>query len=384
MKFLPLLLRNLLRRKVRTVFTVLCVLVAFLLFCYLAAIDLAFSLGVDVAGADRLVVIHKTSLILPLPVSYAERFAALPGVRDVAHATWFGGKYQDKENQFPVFAVDAERFLRLYPEYVLPPEQLQAWLEDRTGAIVGRTTADRFGMRVGDRVPLQGTIFRPPGGDVWSLTIRGIYEPASRGVDGSLFAFHWDLLNEGREFERDLVGWYIVRVADPARAPEVARAIDTATANSFYETETSTEKAFVDGFAKQIGNIGRILRFVATAVFFTILLIAGNTMAQAVRERTGELAVLKTIGFTDGVILALVLAESLLLAAVGGGLGLGLGYGLIAWHGDPTRQFFPVFHVPGHRVVLGIGLILALGLVAGLPPALRAMRLRIVDALRRS
>jgi putative ABC transport system permease protein len=382
-KYLPLVLRNLLRRKVRTVFTLLCVLVAFLLFCYLAAIDLAFSLGVDVTGADRLVVIHKTSLILPLPVSYVGRISAIPGVVDVAHATWFGGKYQDRENQFPIFAVDPERFMRLYPEYLLPPEQLQAWLADRTGAIVGRGTAERFGMKVGDRVPIQGTIFRPPGGDIWAFTIRGIYEPAKRGVDDTLFAFHYDFLNEGRDHSEDLTGWYIVRVADPEQAAQVARAIDTTFANSFYETETSTEKVFVEGFAKQIGNIGRILRFVATAVFFTILLVAGNTMAQAVRERTSEMAVLKTVGFTDGIVLALVLAESLALSILGGGLGLALGYGLISWQGDPTGRFLPVFYMPGHRVVLGIVLILALGLVSGLLPAVRAMRLRIVDALRR-
>jgi putative ABC transport system permease protein len=383
MKYLPLVLRNLLRRKVRSVFTLLCILVAFVLFCYLAAIDHAFALGVDVTGADRLVVIHKTSLIMPLPVSYLGRISAIPGVADVAFAVWFGGKYQDKENRFPIFAVEPERFMRMYPEYVLPPEQLQAWLADRTGAIVGRHTAEKFGMKIGDRVPIQGTIFRQRSSDIWELTIRGIYEPQKRGVDDTLFAFHYDFLNEAREHSEDLVGWYIVRVDDPQHAGDVAHAIDTTFANSFYETQTSTEKVFVEGFAKQIGNIGKILRFVLTAVFFTILLIAGNTMAQAVRERTSELAVLKTVGFTDGVTLALVLAESIALSALGGGLGLALGYGVIWWFGDPTGGFLPVFFVPGRWVLVGLGLILALGLTSGLVPAFRAMRLRIVDALRR-
>ncbi len=385
MKYLHLVWRNLLRRKIRTIFTVLSVTVAFLLFAYLAAISLAFSLGVDVTGQDRLLTIHKVSLIQPLPLSYLGRIQATPGVVDVAFATWFGGKYQDEhEGRFGIFPVDPEDFLRLYAEYVLPEEQKQAWYANRTGAVVGRKTAEDFGWKVGDRVPIQGTIFRQvSGADTWEFEIEGIYDGAERGVDETLFLFHWEYFNEAREFGRDLVGWYILRIDDPENAAAIASRIDINFANSSYETETTTEKAFVQGFANQIGNIGAILRGVLTAVFFTILLVAGNTMAQSVRERTSELAVLKTLGFSDLKVLGLVLAESMCLSAIGAGCGLALGY-LMVQAGDPTGGGLQVFQVRPGDLAIGAMLALLLGLGTGTLPAIQAMRLRIVDALRRT
>ncbi|MFQ5717951.1 MAG: ABC transporter permease [Acidobacteriota bacterium] len=385
MRFAHLVWRNLLRKKARTLFTLLSIAIAFILFAHLSAIGQAFSLGVEVAGADRLMVIHKVSLIQPLPVSYGARLKNIPGVADATHATWFGGKYQDEhEGRFGIFPVVPEEYLRTYPEFVLPEEQKIDWFADRTGAVVGRQTADDFGWKVGDRIPIQGTIFRRTGGnDTWEFTIDGIYHGAKQGVDETLFLIHYDSFNESREAlaGKDLVGWYIVRVEDPEHAAEIADRIDVEFANSAAETETSTEKAFVQGFANQIGNIGAILRAVMTAVFFTILMVAGTTMAQSVRERTSELAVLKTLGFSDGRILWFVLQESLLIAGLGGGLGLGLGW-LMVQGGDPTGGYLPLFAMPASHVGLGVALIVLLGLTSGLMPALQAMRLRIVTALR--
>jgi len=383
-KYAPLIFRNLLRRKARTLFTVLSVAVAFVLFAYLGAIRAAFTLGVEVIGVDRLVTIHKVSLILPLPVSYLERLRAVPGVLEATHATWFGGRYQDVENQFAVMPVIPEEFLRLYPELLVPEDQRKAWIGDRAGALVGRKVAERFGWKVGDRVPIQGTIWRrADGSETWEFVVDAIYEGKEKGVDETQFFFHYDYFNEAGAFEQDLVGWYILRVADPETSDEVAKRIDAAFANSAYETKTTTEKAFVQGFANQIGNIGAILRAVLTAVFFTILLVAGNTMAQSVRERIGELAVLKTLGFSDAKILGLVLGESVLLSGVAGGFGLLLGWTLVVVGGDPTGQYLPSFYLPRADAVLGAVLVMALGLASGILPALHAMRLSIVDGLRR-
>ena len=383
MKFLPLVWKNLFRRKVRTLFTVLSIVVAFILFAYLAAIRLAFSSGVEVAGADRMLVIHKISLIQPLPESYLGRVASIVGVDDISHMSWFGGVYQDPRNFFfAQFAVDPESYLRLYPEIVLTDAEREAWLRNRTGAIVGRSTADRFGWEVGDRIPIQGTIFRTRDGPTWEFTIDGIYDAGVEGYDTSTFYFHHEYLMEANDLGQRFIGQFIIRVDDPARSVDVAAAIDERFANSPAETRTSTEQAFLQGFADQIGNIGAIVTAVLSAVFFTILLITANTMAQAIRERTGELAVLKTLGFTDRGVLALVLGESLAIAVAGGAAGLGIGFLLIDL-GDPTGGFLPTFVIPRRDLAVGGVLVVLLGLAAGALPAAQATRLRIVDALRK-
>jgi putative ABC transport system permease protein len=381
-KYFHLVWRSLLRRKVRTLFTALSILVAFLLFGALMALRVAFTLGIDLAGADRLVMIQKVSFIQPLPLSYKGRITAAEGVSAATHSSWFGGVYQDPKNFFAQIAVEPEPFLQMYPEYVLPEDQKRTWYGNRTGAIVGRSLADRFGWKVGDRIPLQPTIWRKADGSAWEFTIDGIYDAGARGTDVTQMFFHYDYLNESREFGRDLVGWYVVRVSNPDEADRVAQRLDALFANSPSETKTSTEKAFVQAFASQIGDIGAILMAVLVAVLFTILVVAGNTMAQSIRERTNELAVLKTLGFTDGHLLGLVLFESCLLAALGGGIGLALAW-IVTQGGDPTGGFLPAFYLPGRAIAIGIGLILALGIAAGLLPALQASRLRIVDALRR-
>jgi putative ABC transport system permease protein len=321
---------------------------------------------------------------MPLPIGYVGRIQAVEGVVDATHASWFGGKYQDlPEGRFPVFPVEPAAYLRLYPEFVLPEEHKQAWLANRTGAVVGRKTADELGFKVGQRIPIQGTIFRKADGtDTWEFTLEGIYEGAERGLDETQFLFHYEYFNEARADLKDYVGWFIVRVDDPQNAKALADRIDARFANSPEETETTTEKAFLQGFANQIGNIGKILRTVMTAVFFTILLVAGNTMAQSVRERTSELGVLKTLGFSDAKVLALVLAESSILACAGGAAGLLLGW-LMVQSGDPTGGYLAIFHLPNRDLALGGVLTVGLGVASGLLPALQAMRLPIVDALRR-
>jgi putative ABC transport system permease protein len=382
-KYLSLVFANLRRKKVRTIFTLFSIAVSFFLFGIIQAFKTSLSAGVDVAGVDRLIVIHKVSLIQPLPISYGARIAQIPGVTLVAHANWFGGIYQDPSNFFPQLAVDPEPYLALYPEYLIPEEQKKAWFADRTGVLVGRTIADRFGWKVGDRIPLQGTIYRKRDGtDTWEFTVDGIYDGKEKGTDTTAFLFHYDYLDEARGAGQGLVGWYVIKVADPERSVEVARAIDAAFANSPYETKTSTEKAFAKSFADQIGNIGAIAVAIASMVFFAMLLVAGNTMAQAVRERTNELAVLKTVGFTDGKVLGLVLAESCTLAVVGGGVGLAAAW-LFTQRGDPTGGLLAVFYLPGADLALGVAFVLLLGLVTGLLPGVQAMRLQIVDALRR-
>jgi putative ABC transport system permease protein len=358
-------------------------MVAFILFAYLGAIRTAFDYGVSLAGVDRLVVRHKVSIIQPLPTSYEARIERLDGVADAMHLTWFGAIYQEPRNFFGQMPVNPEELMKMYPEIVLPKEQLDAWLKTRTGAIAGRKTAERFGWKVGDKIPLMGTYWRSKQGDrLWTFDLVGIYDGARKETDTSNFYFRYDYFDEMRTRGQGRIGWYAIRVKDPKDAEAVAKAVDGEFANSPFETRTETEGAFVKGFAEQAGNIGAIVIFVLTVVFFTILLVAGNTMAQAVRERTSELGVLKAIGFTDGQVLGLVLAEALLIAVVGGGIGLALG-ALFVGAGDPTGGALRVFVLRPVYVAFGILCIVLLGFVSGLLPALQAMRMNPVDALRR-
>jgi len=391
MKYWHLIWSNLKRRKLRTLFTVLSILVAFVLFGVLGAINVAMNMGVELAGVDRLVLRHRVSLIRLLPISYQSRISSVEGVAAATHATWFGGIYQDPKNFFPQMPVDPESYLAMYPEFLLPEEQKKAWLEDRTGAVVGRSTARRYGWEVGDRIPLQGTIWRKKdGGDTWEFTIRGIYDGAAQGTDTTQFLFHYDYFDEARWAGQGLVGWYIIRVDDPAKAAEIADRIDDEFANSPDETRTSTERAFVQAFANQVGNIGAIVTAVLSAVFFTILLVAANTMMQSVRERTNELAVLKTLGYSRRLVLVLVLAESLAIAGLGGLLGLGTAWLFIEFLGwvflhmpDPSGGLLQNIYFPLTWIGAGLMIAVALGLLSGTIPAVQAMRLRVVDALRR-
>jgi putative ABC transport system permease protein len=381
-KYLPLLWKSLWRKKLRTLFTLASVFVAFLLFGLLMTIRAAFSFGVDIAGLDRLVLIHKVSLIMPLPVSYLDRLRSTEGVSLAGHQTWFGGVYQDPSNFFAQMAVLPDTFLKLYPEFKLSPEQVAAWQADRQGAVVGVDLARRFNWKVGDRIPIQATIWQPKQGQVWEFNIVGLYD-GDPGVDKTQFFFRYDYLDENRRNGQGLVGWYVVKIADPSQAQAMASRFDDMFANSSVETKTTTEKGFVEGFAKQIGDIGAIMIAVSTVVLLMFGLVAASTMAQSVRERTSELAVLKTLGFTGPAILALVLAESLFIAVLGGGIGLALAW-LIAEQGDPTGGLLAVFVLPARDVWIGVSLMVAMGVLAGVMPAVAAMRLKITDALRRN
>jgi putative ABC transport system permease protein len=382
MKFLPLLWSSLWRKKIRTIFTLLSVFVAFLLFGLLMTIRTAFSFGVEIAGLDRLVLIHKVSLIMPLPISYLERLRATEGVTLVTHNSWFGGVYQDPSNFFAQIATEPEPFMKLYPEFHLPPDQMKAWLSDRQGAVVGVDLAKRFNWKIGDRVPLVGTIWQPKKGQVWEFNVVGLYD-GDPGIDKTQFLFRYDYLNENRRAGDGLVGWYIVKIADPSQAQQMAAKFDGMFANSSAETKTTTEKGFVEGFAKQVGDIGAIMIAILVAVLFTMMLVAANTMAQSVRERTSEVGVLKTLGFSNASILVLVLSEAVLIAVIGGGLGL-LAAWLFVQRGDPTGGMLPIFILPPRDVAAGAVLIVLLGLASGVLPALNAMQLKITDALRRT
>lgn len=378
MKYLALLWANLKRKKIRTTLTIGSFLIALMLFGVLAAVHAAFYQGIEVAGADRLVVINRTSLIQPLPLSYRERLLQLDGVKAVTHASWFGGVYQDERNFFPQFAIETESYRQMFPEFAIPDEQWKAFEGDRQGCVVGAATAKRYGFKLGDRIPIKGTIFQ----GMWEFNVRAIYAGTRQGDDETQFWFHKTYLEEnGPAFFKGLVGWYTVKVDDPDQAGAVGKAIDTRFANSSFETKTEPERAFAAAFMKQMGNIELLLLTIGGVVFFTLLLVTGNTMATSVRERTAELAVLKTVGFSDRFVLGLVLAESLLIALQGGLLGV-----LAAWGIAPgLSQAMPgmMFFLPTRDLVLGVVLTVVVGLAAGLVPAWSAMRLRVVDALRR-
>ncbi|MCG6861771.1 MAG: ABC transporter permease [Chromatiaceae bacterium] len=383
MKFLGLLLSGLRRKKTRTILTLLSITVAFVLFGYLAAIKQGFDMGVSVAGADRLITRHRVSLVRLLPESYEARIERIQGVVNAVHSTWFGGVYQKPTNFFAQIAVPPEEFLDVYPEYLLDDEEKAAWLETRTGAIAGRVLADRYGWKVGDRIPLEATIWtKKDGGQTWDFDLVGIYEGAEKGTDTSQFFFRYDYFDEARLMGAGMVGWYTLRIDDPENAARVAAEIDEEFANSPSETKTEPEGAFLQGFANQLGNIGIMLKAILSAVFFTILLVTGNTIAQSVRERTQEIAVLKALGFTHIGVLFLVLAEAMLIVGVGGFSGLALAW-LLTTYGDPTNGALPVFFIPLADLAIGILIVLLMGLAAGILPAIQAQRLRIADALRR-
>jgi putative ABC transport system permease protein len=379
MKFLPMVLANLRRKKIRTVLTLGSFVVAFFLFGLLGAIGYGFRQGIDVAGADRLVVIGRTSIIQPLPLAYFERLKRLPGVKDVAHSTWFGGVYQDPKNFFAQFAIVPEDWRRMYPEFRVDEPQWKAFLDDRQGCVVGAKLAVRFGWRVGDHVPLKAPGYLGGGG--WDFNVRAIYRGSRRNDDESQFWLRHDYLYEkAPPYWRGIVGWYVVRVADPDRATAIAKAIDVEFGNSASETRTQTESAFAAAFVRQMGNIEFLLRAIGSIVFFTLLLVTGNTMAIAVRERTNELAVLKAIGYSDRFILGLVLVESVLIAVVGGAVGLWLAHGVTT---QDITQGLLLLYLPTSALLAGVLIALGTGILAGLLPALGAMRLSVVDALRR-
>jgi putative ABC transport system permease protein len=381
MKYFRLLQVSLMRRKFRTVLTVGSFAVAMFLFGLLAIVQLAFNQGVEIAGADRLIVMNKTSFIQPLPLSYMNRLKTIPGVKEVTHSTWFGGIYQDERNFFPQFAIDVDTWRSMYKEFDVPDDGWNTFVKDRQGAVAGQGLADRFGWKVGDRIPIKGAIF--PG--TWQFNLDAIYKGTRQADDTSQFWFHYDYLNEAIDSAstwKNVAGWYIVRLDNPDDAVNVISKIDAMFSNTTWQTKSATEKNFYANFAKQMGNIQLLILSIGGVVFFTLLLITGNTMAIAVRERTAELAILKAIGFSNAFVLWYILAESVTIALLGGVAGIVLAKAFTLG-GDPTHGMLPLFYLPLGRMFLGIAAALAVGALAGLLPALSASRLRVVEALRK-
>ena len=384
MKYFHLIWSALFRRKTRTIFTLISIIAAFLLFGLLNAVRVAFTSGSNsLAGNERLVVASRFSIMTGLPESLKGRIANIPGVDSVGHENWFGGVYQDPKNFVFSFAVD-EDYLATNPDIVLTPEQRKAFADTRDGALIGEALAKRYNWKVGQKVPLQSQIFPRKNGDkTWPFTIVGIYKTAKDAPNGidQMFFLHWKYFDEANLYSQHEVGWYVVKLADPKQADKVAHTIDALSANSDHETKTQTANAFNASFAKQVGNIGLIVEAIMAAVFFTLILLTGNTMAQAVRERIPELAVLKTIGFSNRSVLALVLAESILLLLIGGLIGVAIASVLAPGLAKGSGGMIQLPPIGASSWLEGVVLMILIGIVVGVLPALRGMRLKIVDAL---
>ncbi|MDQ7761941.1 FtsX-like permease family protein [Xanthomonas sontii] len=382
MKYFSLIWAQLFRSKTRTVLTLFSVIVAFLLFGLLDSVRVAFTAGGSVEGVNRLVVASRLSITQSLPVRLEAQIRSVPGVRDVTYAMWFGGIYKDPKDFFPNFSV-APNFFDVYSEYEMPPEQLKAFRDTRTGAAVGEALAKKNGWKVGDVIPLQATIFPRGGSNDWPLELKAIFRAKDRAnvqAENQLM-MNWKYFDESNDYIKGRVSWYTVRLDNPEHASRVAQAIDALSANSDHETKSQTESAFQQAFVKQFADIGLIVTSIMGAVFFTLVLLTGNTMAQAVRERIPELATLKTLGFQDRTVLTLVIVESVLLIVLGGLLGMALAAAAIPVLASASRGALPVHAVPLQTWLIGTALMLVIGVVVGLLPALRAQRLKIVDAL---
>lgn len=382
MKYLHLIWASLFRKKLRTVLTLLSIIVAFFLFGLLQSVAQAFGNVAEQTQADRLITNSRYSIIDLLPQSYLRQIAAVPGVRAVSHATWFGGSYQDQQAQFAIFPVEHESYLQVAPEIKVAPDQIDAWKRTRTGALVGRSLAAKYGWNIGDKVPVTADIWPLANGDlVWTFDIVGLYDNTVDANNGEqALIFRHDYFDEARQFGKGRVGWFILKIDDPNNADAISRQIDALFQNSEAETKTQTEAAFAQGFIKQIGDISLIVTAILGAVFFTILVLTGNTMSQALRERIPEFGILKTLGFGNGQVLAFVLTEALLLTIVGGLIGLGLAK-LMATGMQSTLAQFGVSSIGWPVIWRALVVMLLLGLAVGLLPALRAMRLKIIDAL---
>ena len=386
MSGMGLMWANLFRRKTRTFLTLFSLLVAFLLFVLLRAVAAPFAGGgVSVDGADRLVVTSKYSIIDLLPLSQLAEIQRVPGVEAVTHQTWFGGNYQDPANFFPKYPVEPRAYFDMYPEFAIDPAQLDAFESTRTGIVVEEGMLARFGWSLGDRIPIEGDIWSlKDGSRLWQFDLVGTYRHRDPGEAAPVsLLMHYDYFDEARSFEEGAVGWYTVRVSDPEQAPAISGAIDALFENSPSPTKTSTEAEFARSFAAQIGDIALMATGILSAVFFTILLLTANTMSQSLRERIPELAVLKTVGFSDARTSLLVVGESVLLCVLGALLGVGLGALLLPVASVATQQFMGPVSMSLDILLQSVAFAVALGLVVGALPALTAQRLRIVEALRR-
>jgi putative ABC transport system permease protein len=381
MKFSSLIFANLFRKKIRLMLTVGSFAVALFLFAFLAVVRNAFNRGADVAGADRLVVIDRVSIINLIPLKYRDQILQIPGVKSITHDNWFGGVYQDEKNFFPQFVIDPENQRQVFSELIVPDDEWNAFVKDRQGAIAGAKTAERFHWKIGDRIPIKTTLY---GGGSWDFNLDGIYHGERPEMDETQFWFQWDYFEEKvPEAVKGQIGWYTLRVNNPDDSVRIAKAIDDKFANSANETKTETESAFAAGWVKQFGNIQFLILSIGSVVFFTLLLVTGNTMAISVRERTAELAVLKAIGYSGPRVLIFILAESLVIALFGGLLGLGLALVMVPLLAAKLNGMLPQLVLEPSILLLGLLAALAVGIASGILPGLGAMRLRVANALRR-
>jgi len=381
MKFARLIFANLFRKKVRLILSIGSFAVALFLFAFLSIVRGAFLGNAELASANRLVTINRTSIINLIPLSYKDKILRIPGVSYVTHNNWFGGIYQNENNFFPQFVIDPETQRQVFPELVVPDDQWASFLKDRQGAIAGAKTAKRFGWKVGDRIPIKTTLY---GGGAWEFNLVGIYHGTRAQDDETQFWFQWDYFEEKIPAAvKGQIGWYVIRIAKPEDAPRIAKAIDSQFENSPNETKTEAESAFAANWVKQFGNIQFLIVTIGAVVFFTLLLVTGNTMAISVRERTAELAVLKAIGYSDRAILFFVLAESLAIALFGGLLGLLLAVVATPVLATALASMLPNLALPGSILAMGLVVALVVGVAAGLLPGIGAMRMRVVNALRR-
>jgi putative ABC transport system permease protein len=381
MKFSRIILANLFRKKVRLLLTIGSFAVALFLFVFLAVVRDAFNRGADVAGADRLVVINRTSIINLMPLAHRDKILRIPGVKVITHNNWFGGTYIDEKNFFPQFVIDPQAQREVFPEMIVPDDQWANFLKDRQGAIAGAKTAERFGWKIGDRIPIKTTLY---GGGSWEFNLAGIYHGKRPQDDETQFWFQWDYFEEKvPDRVKGQIGWYVLRVDNPDDSPRIAKAIDAEFANSPFETTTQTESAFAANWVKQFGNIQFLIVSIGSVVFFTLLLVTGNTMAISVRERTSELAVFKAIGYSDRAILFFVLAEALAIALFGGLLGILGAMILVPALGKALAGLLPSIVLAPSMLLSGLVLAIVVGFASGLIPGISAMRLRVVNALRR-
>ncbi len=364
--------------------TILSVFIAFVLFGLFNALNNAFSADSKLAGVDRLVTIHKISLMKSLPVNYLSRILDLPGVNNVAHATWFGGYYQDPKNQFPQFPVNGDNYLKVMSEIKISQKERVDWLNTRSGVLIGKNIAENYGLKVGDRMPITTTIWeKKDGSKNWDFTVSGIFTGQNREIDTNRVLFHHRYFDEARAFGNGTVGWFVIKVSDSNLTPEVAKAIDLEFANSSAETKTSTEKAFAESFAKQLGDIGAVSTLIIAIVFFTMLLVTINGMVQSVNERIPELAMLKTLGFSGNRLFSLILIEAVIIILLGGAPGLITAWFTVASASSRISAFLPGLFLSYESFILGLGLAVFIGMVVGIGPALQVKRLTIIQALGR-
>lgn len=384
MKDLFLVFKNLTRKPLRLFLTMFATFVAFLIYGTLTTFQVAIDSGVELSADDRLIVVNKINFTQPLPISYVNRVQALPNITGITHLNWFGGYFQDPQNFIVMFAVDEGTFLGVYNEIVMPDEQREAWMQNRQGLIAGEAIAERFGWKVGDRIPVNSNIFsQADGSSAWDFDVVGIYTGTDAQTDTNSVYFHYDYFNETQTFGRDFIGFMGIRTTDPQLNESVIKSIDDLFANTPYETETVPEKAFNQAFIEQIGNLSLILGSVVFAAFFIILVIVGNSMVLAIRERTGEIGVLKTLGFKSQRIFFMVLAESLLLAGISGALGLLATSAVVDVLNGIVAIQLPVLVLRQEIVMEAVAIMIGLGLITGIVPAVSALRLNIITALSR-